>query len=215
MAIETLVDVRCPSEFAQSHTGEFDKTFLEYFEAKNCGEPFGTFNELTNKDWMGQWANKKTVQVFALCLPLNISIKANSALFNQNNGQYGTYAIEGNHGPNQIMPWLWSANKWVGRSTAEYLPWWKNAQYISTTPADDQVLHALWLHKGQKALLCVSNLKSIARNIDVQLNLAELGMKSITVEDAITGEKIEAPDGKMNLDVDFERFRLLKISAKP
>ena len=164
---------------------------------------------------MGQWANKKTPQVFAIALPLNISIKGSGSIFNQVDSVHGTYNIEVGKSVNQMMPWIWRANKWVERSTAEYLPWWKNSQYISTTPNDEHVIHALWLHKGRKALVCVSNLKQEARKIDVQLNLAELGMKTITVEDAVTGEKVEAPGGKMTLDIDFERFRLLKVEANP
>ena len=41
------------------------------------------------------------------------------------------------------------------------------------------------------------------------------GASAKTVEDAVTGEKVEAPGGKMTLDIDFERFRLLKVEANP
>ncbi|MBI4025434.1 MAG: hypothetical protein HY360_10675, partial [Verrucomicrobia bacterium] len=76
MMIENFADVRTPSEFAQHHEGAFDRKFLDYYVAKNGGEQFGLFIEHTSKDWMGEWARKKTNQLFAICLPLNVSIKA-------------------------------------------------------------------------------------------------------------------------------------------
>ena len=75
------------------------------------------------------------------------------------------------------------------------------------------MLTALWLHKGKKTLLCVSNLKNEARKIDVDLKLPELGMTAITAEDAITGEKIATEGGKLQVEVAPERFRLIKVTA--
>jgi hypothetical protein len=207
MAIENFTDVRCPSEFAQTHKGEVDKNFTDFFIAKNGGEQFGLFVELTNKDWMGEWAAKKTPQILALCLPLNVSIKAVNL--------YEPYRDNATYGTNeQLMAWMWQANKWLERSTAEYLPWWKNASYLTTSPADEQVLTALWLHKGSKALLVVSNLKNQPRKVDVNLSLAQLGMSNVTAQDAISGAAVEADGGKLSLDIEPERFRLIKVTAK-
>ncbi|MBI4024552.1 MAG: hypothetical protein HY360_06195 [Verrucomicrobia bacterium] len=205
MMIENFADVRCPSEFAQHHEGSFDRKFLDYYVAKNGGEQFGLFIEHTSKDWMGAWARKKTNQLFAICLPLNVSLKA-VALWNTSL-TCNSYALDA-----QPQPWIWAAHKWANRSAAEYLPWWKNSGYVTTTPNDDQILTALWLHKGDKALLCVSNLKNEPRDIQVALNLGALGFNKIEVEDAITGEKIPAAGGSLRVKIDFERYRLLKLT---
>jgi hypothetical protein len=153
---------------------------------------------------MGEWAKRKSNQLFAFALPLNITIKAVSL---QGDVTGPSYALD-----RQPQPWIWAANKWASRDTAEYLPWWKNAHYITTQPDDEQVLNALWLHKGDKALLCVSNLKKEPRDIAVSLNLKSLGFSKIEIEDALTGEKIPAADGRFGVKVDFERYRLLKVT---
>jgi hypothetical protein len=101
--------------------------------------------------------------------------------------------------------------QWIDRATAGYLPWWKNASYIKTVPADEQVLTALWLQKGKKALLCLSNLYHQPRRIVVTLALPKMGMEKVTIEDALTGEKISSAGSTFSVEVDYERFRLLKI----
>ncbi|MBI4024551.1 MAG: hypothetical protein HY360_06190 [Verrucomicrobia bacterium] len=205
MMIENFEDVRTPSEFAQNYDGPLDRKFLGFYIAKNGGEQFGLFVEHTSKDWMGAWARRKTNQLYSFALPLNNAIKAvslQSASVTQ-----PSYALDA-----QPQPWIWAANKWVNRSAAEYLPWWKNSGYVTTTPNDDQIIHALWLQKGEKALLCVSNLKNEPRDIQVALNLGALGFNKIEVKDAITGEQVPAEGGKLSVKVDFERYRLLKVT---
>ncbi|MBI3922822.1 MAG: hypothetical protein HY318_15485 [Armatimonadetes bacterium] len=206
MAIESFADVRTPSEFAQHHEGSFDREFIDYFLAKNGGEQYGLFIEHTNKDWMGEWAKKKTNQLYALDLPLNAAIKAVN-LYSPGNAK-GSYDLDA-----QPMPWIWRANQWIERSTAEYLPWWKNADCLRTSPKDDQVLTALWLQKGRKALVCVSNLFKEPRKIEVALKLEKIGLKTISLGDALTGEPIPSEGGKFTLDVGFERYRLVKVSG--
>ena len=205
MCIENFADVRTPSEFAQTHEGAMDRAFYDYFVAKNGGEQYGLFVEFTNKDWMGAWAKKKINQLYAAALPLNVSIKSVS-LYTSKRASYDLDA--------QPMTEIWAASRWLDRSTAEYLPWWKNADYVKTEPADEQVIHALWLQKGQKALLCVSNLKNQPREIAVTLNTDKLGFKVGAVEDAITGQKLTAEGNKIVVPVAFERYRLLKLSPQ-
>ena len=202
MAIENFADVRCPSEFAQNYDGPLDRAFMDRFMAKNGGEQYGLFVEFTNKDWMGGWAKRKSNQILAAAIPLNLSFKMVSPVA----ATQGSYALDA-----QSMPWLWAARQWVDCSTAEYLPWWRNAGVLSTQPADEQVLSALWVQKGKKALLCVSNLKAEPREITVKLNLEKLGLPSITVVDALTGEKVAAKGDTLQLPVEFERYRLLRI----
>ncbi|MBI2201638.1 MAG: hypothetical protein HYU43_06825, partial [Armatimonadetes bacterium] len=206
--IENFADVRTPSEFAQHHDGRFDRQFLDFYLAKNGGEPYGFFVEHTNKDWMGEWARKKTNQIYAVALPLNVSIKAVN-LYSASLTR-GSYALDA-----QPIPWVWAANRWIDRSTAEYLPWWRNGDYVSTSPNDEQVLTALWLQRGRNALFCLSNLHHAPRRIEAVLNLEKMGLQNVQAEDALTGEKLPAQGGRLTLDVDFERYRLLQLTASP
>jgi len=205
LMIENFQDVRTPSEFAQNYDGPLDRKFLGFYMAKNGGEQFGLCVEHTSKDWMGEWAKRKSNQLYSFALPLNVAIKAVS--LQGDTVTRPSYALE-----HQPQPWIWAANKWVNRSAAEYLPWWNNANYITTEPNDEQIIHAIWLHKGEKALLCVSNLKKEPRDIVVTLNLKSLGFSHLDIEDAITKEKVPADGGKFSVKVDFERYRLLKVT---
>jgi hypothetical protein len=204
MAVESFVDVRCPAEFVQMYEGEFDTDFLHTFMAGMSAQQHGLFAEVTNKNWMDS-ARKMVTQLYALAMPLNVHVKA-IAIFSPWIPQ-DSYALNA-----QPMPRIWAAQSWLGIETAEYLPWWRNAEYLSTNPADEQVLTALWLHRGEKALLSVSNLFREPRQIEARLNLEQLGFSGLRAEDAITGEIIEVHGDRIPLEIDFERFRLLKLT---
>jgi hypothetical protein len=202
--IENFTDLRCPSEFAQTYKGEFNEEFVDMFLVKNTGLQFGLQMELTNKNWMGEWAAKKVNQVYSLLLPLNVGFKMVNLAPAQD------YSLMG-----EPMPKLWKTWAWLESAKAEHLPWWKNAAYVTTQPASDpknQVLSALWLRKGEKAVLCVSNLKPGPRTIEVALNLPNLGFAAVSAEDAITGEAVPVKGDRLSLPVDSERWRLLKLS---
>lgn len=202
--VENFTDVRCPSEFAQTYKGEFNEEFVDQFLVKNTGLQYGFQVELTNKNWMKEGVTKKVSQIYALLLPLNVGMKA----LNMNAPQ--DYSL-----PSEPMPKIWKAWAWLESAKAEHLPWWKNAAYLTTQPAADpknQVLSALWLRKGEKAVVCISNLKNEPRTIEVTLNLPNLGFKGVTAEDAITGEPVEVKGNQVSLAIDAERWRLLKLS---
>lgn len=199
--IENFTDVHQPSEFAQMYDGELDETFLDFFIAKNAGTPFGLHAMLTNKNWM-KGITKTVNQLNAICIPLNIDYKAVNPAAPQD------YSLRG-----EPMPKIWQAKAWLDSAKAEYLPWWKNSAYISTSP-HDQVLTAIWLRKGEKALVCVSNLNKAPRTIETTLQFEKMGFAAAQVEDAVTGEKIPLEKNTLKLSVDFERFRLLKITGQ-
>jgi hypothetical protein len=206
MAIENFCDVRTPSEFAQTYEGVMDRKFMDFFIAKNGGEQYGLFVEFTNKDWMGAWARKKVNQLYAASLPLNVSVKSVN-LFTPKHGSYDLDA--------QPMQEIWAASAWVDRSTAEYLPWWRNAEFIKVEPSDDMVLHALWLQKGKKALLCLSNLDPKPRTLTATLDFGKMGFKGATADDAITGAPVTVNGNVISLPVEAERYRLVRLTAQP
>lgn len=205
MAVENFVDIRCPSEFAQFDKGEMDERYVDYFIIKNSGVPFGVKVELTNKNWM-RGKVRTLNQVLSVGLPLNISHK---------NLNFKNYKIPRNYAlDTEPMCHIIEAFDWLGSANAEYLPWWKNQEYISTKPsasAKNQVLTAVWLKKGEKALVCVSNLHKKPRQIEVDLNLKKMGFEKVKIEDAITLKPVSHEGGKFKLDIDFERWRLLMI----
>lgn len=205
VCVENFTDLRCPSEFAQFYNGELTEEFVDFFIVKNGGSPFGYHTELTNKNWM-KGITYQVNQLMGIMLPLNVSYKSVGFGFPED---YSPTA--------QPMSKIWKAWAWLESAKAEHLPWWKNEPFVTTVPAanpKNQVLTGLWLRRGEKAVLCVSNLKKEPRNIEVTLNLGNLGLNAVQAEDAITGEVVEVNGNKISLPVDSERWRLLKISPK-
>ncbi|MCM8768769.1 MAG: DUF6067 family protein [Candidatus Omnitrophica bacterium] len=202
MPIESFEDVRCGGEFAQFYQGEFDEKYLGYVIAKLGGQPYGLFSEMANKNWMNPPV--KVNEVLAIAVPLNISLKTQNAFAIQD------YSLLG-----EPMPKIHQAWRWVEASKAWYLPWWKNQAFISLNPKE-QVISALWVKKREKALVCISNLSREKRKLAAEIKLDSLGLQEVEITDAITEEKIEKIAGKIFLEIEGRRYRLLKIyPAKP
>ncbi|MCM8803698.1 MAG: DUF6067 family protein [Candidatus Omnitrophica bacterium] len=200
MPIESFEDVRCGGELAQFYQGEFDAKYLAYFMAKLGGEQYGLFSEMTNKNWMDPPI--KVNEVLSIAIPLNISVKSINAFAVQD------YSLLG-----EPMPKIHNALRWIEAASALYLPWWKNDRVVMCNP-EEKIISALWVKKGEKALLCLSNLSKESRNLEVEINLSQLGLKSVNIVDAINEGKIEQKEGKFTIEIEGRRYRLLKISGE-
>lgn len=197
MPIESFEDIRCGGELAQFYEGEFDEKYLGYFVAKLSGEQYGLFSEMANKNWMNPPV--KVNEVLSIAIPLNISVKSQNAFAPQD------YSLLG-----EPMPKIHKALQWIEASNAMYLPWWKNKGFVSFSP-EGKIISSLWVKKGEKILLCISNLSREKRNIEVKINLNEIGLKDIKIIDAINEEEIKQIEGRFNIEIDGRRYRLLKI----
>ena len=199
--VENFVSVRCPSEFAQQYDGELDEAFIDYFLAKNGGVQYGYHTELTNKNWMTR-IRKTLNELNPIAVPLGVSFKAiNFASWTPRD-----YSVRG-----QPMHRIWQAMAWLGSASAQYLPWWRNSAYISTDPGDG-VVTAIWLKKGEKALVCVSNLVNEPRQITTTLDLNALGLDRLVVQDAILDKPVAVQGGTLSLAIEERRWRLLKVT---
>lgn len=201
--VENFVSVRCPSEFAQFYEGPLDDAFVDYFVAKNGGVPFGYYTELTNKNWM-EGLQKSINELYSVALPLQVSFKAVN---------FAPWAKYDYSRMAQPMHLIWDAMEWVDGSTAAYLPWWENAEYISIEPVDG-TLSAIWLQPGKRALVCVSNLPDAERELTVRLDLGRMGLANVAIEDAITGEAVPISDGAVTVTVEGQRWRLWKMRQR-
>ncbi|MEA3400512.1 MAG: DUF6067 family protein [Armatimonadota bacterium] len=200
--VENFVTVRCPSEFAQFHEGPLDDAFIDYFVAKNGGVPFGYHTELTNKNWMSG-IEKSIAELYSVALPLQVSFKAVN---------FAPWATHDYSRMAQPMHVVWDAMAWVDSSSAQYLPWWDNEDYISIEPTDG-TLSAIWLQPGERALVCVSNLPDQERELTVRLDLERMGLGDATVEDAIVGESVPLTDGTVTVTIEPQRWRLWKVQG--
>jgi hypothetical protein len=71
---------------------------------------------------------------------------------------------------------------------------------------------------GKRALVVVSNLDhQPVRNAVVRLDLPAMGMgasRTLRVEDAVLAKPVEVRDGVLNVEIEAERYRLLKVSVE-
>ena len=203
VCVENFVNVRCPSEFAQFYDGELDDAFVDFFLAKNGGIQYGFHTELTNKNWM-RGIQKSINELNTIAIPTGVSFKTiNFAPWTKRD--YSRMA--------QPQHRIWQAMAWLGSASAEHLPWWRNRDYISTEPQDG-VLTSIWLRKGEKALMCVSNLPNEARTITARLNLAAMGFGDVVVEDTILDRPVTIDDGVIRTEIEPRRWRLWKIRRR-
>ena len=200
VCVENFVNVRCPSEFAQFYDDELDEAFVDCFLAKNGGIQYGFHAELTNKNWMRS-IRKSVNELNAIAVPTGVSFKAIS-FKNWTKSDYSRMA--------QPMHKIWAAFTWLESGKAVHLPWWENAQYISTAPKDG-ILTAIWLRKGEKALVSVSNLPDEERTMTATLDLKAMGFGDVKAEDAILGGPVPIQDGTVTLTIEPRRWRLLKL----
>lgn len=200
VAVENFTNVRCPSEFAQFYTGPLNEEFVDFFLAKNGGIQFGYHAELTNKNWMPA-IQKSLNELNAVAVPLNVSFKTLRLEPTMEVG-YGRM--------DQPQPSLWAAFEWLGSKDAVHYPWWKNESLMAVTPKEE-TLSAVWLRKGEKALVCVSNLVDGSRDLTVSLDLEAMGFANVELADAITGEAIELKGSSFIVVVEPIRWRMIKI----
>ncbi|MCF7838786.1 MAG: hypothetical protein K9N49_09165 [Candidatus Marinimicrobia bacterium] len=201
VCVENFADVRCPSEFAQFYEGAFDQAFIDYFLAKNGGIQYGYHAELTNKNWMKSMT-KPLNELNALAVPLGVSFKAVT---------FAPWIAQDYSSMAQPMPKLWAAFAWLESEKAVHLPWWEDDAYIATAPTDG-VLTAVWLRQGERALVSISNLPKEPRTIEVTLDLAAMGLPDAVAEDAIVGGAVPLDNGRMTIEIEGQRWRLIKLA---
>jgi|GEM_PF-4897705 len=199
--VHNFVDVHCPSEFAQFYDGPMDQKFLDYFIAKNGGVQFGYHAELTNKNWMKN-IKKPLNHLNAIAVPADVSFKAISFQSWIDQKSYASMA--------QPQPAIWAAMKWLDSSDATKIPWWEMQPYATTSPQND-VITTLWLKKGERALLCVSNLSGQDRLITTNLDTQKLGLGTVSLTDAITDEIVPIEGGTFSVTIEPERWRLYRV----
>lgn len=109
---------------------------------------------------------------------------------------------------------VWEARAWIGAHPDIYHGYWESQHLVSFD--QEEFLGTLYLRPGEKALLGVINWLPEDRTVEATLNLREIGIPSgrLVLEDAITGERIEAPGGRMRLDVGGDGYRLLRLYAE-
>ena len=98
---------------------------------------------------------------------------------------------------------LWGVMDAFGRKEAEWLPYWRNSDFVKVTPqgSDDKpgAFVTLYRHDKNGALVVVSNLAPDKQDVTVQLNLPRLGLggSRVTAKDALKHGTVPMESGRI------------------
>jgi hypothetical protein len=110
-----------------------------------------------------------------------------------------------------LMSSLWRIFDDFGRKDAEWLPYWRNSDYVSAAPAD--LVVSLYRHSKHGVLMEVFNAGPGEVSGEVTLNLNALKLKAAAAHDALTGDAIALDGGKLQLTLSSLGWRLLWVTA--
>ena len=116
-----------------------------------------------------------------------------------------------NRGRTEFISQLWHISDRFGRKGAEWLPYWKNANYVRTSPKDTYA--SLYRHPKNGVLAVVSNLQRQNARLVVQLNIETLDLKNtgLSARNALTGESVRIKDGRIELSLPPMGWKVLWI----
>jgi hypothetical protein len=108
---------------------------------------------------------------------------------------------------------LWRLSDEFRRKEAEWLPYWRNAEFVVAEP--DGVYVSLYRHPLTGILVVVSNLGARETHAVVRLNKNRLRLENgILACDALTGAAIPVASGVIELGLKSLGWRIIKVSPR-
>ena len=109
----------------------------------------------------------------------------------------------------ELISSIWKVMDDFGRSEAEWLPYWRNAEYVKTSPAGAYV--SLYRHPKHGVLAVVSNLNQKEASVVVKLKLAKLGLRpaDTIAHDTLAHEDLQMANGRLKLKLASFEWRLI------
>lgn len=103
---------------------------------------------------------------------------------------------------------LWQLSDEFGRKEAEWLPYWRNSEYVSVQP--EGVVVSLYRHVENGVLAVVSNLSREVARVKVAFDLSGPGLGDNPIaKDALSGTPIPLSGGHIDLDLTSLGWKLL------
>ena len=97
-----------------------------------------------------------------------------------------------------------------GRKEADWLPYWKNAEYVSVQP--EGAYASLYRHPRNGVLLVVSNLTEGEKTVVLNLNLQKLGLPAqVSACDALSQEAVTCSGGRLDIALPYLGWRVVWV----
>lgn len=108
---------------------------------------------------------------------------------------------------------IWRLFDRFGRDRAEWLPYWRNSDYLSVKP--EGTFSSLYRHPKNGVLMFVSNLKQKDARAELRLNLRKLSLPSqVTVTDALSAKPMAWNRNRIDLTLPYLHWKLIWIRPK-
>ncbi|MEM2936012.1 MAG: DUF6067 family protein [Candidatus Bathyarchaeia archaeon] len=109
---------------------------------------------------------------------------------------------------------LWRLSDEIGRKECEWLPYWRNSDYVRVNPEGSYV--SLYKHPKNGVLAVISNLSREEAELEVDFNLDRLGLteKNISVEDGLTGEPLAMEAGRIKFTLPSLGWKMIRLNPK-
>ena len=108
---------------------------------------------------------------------------------------------------------LWRLSDEFGRKQAEWLPYWRNGEYVTIEPEGTHA--SLYRHPQNGVLAVLSNLGRAEAVVTVQLNLALLGLDDdVSARDALTGDPVAVEKGALRVNLAVLGWRIVWLESK-
>jgi hypothetical protein len=105
---------------------------------------------------------------------------------------------------------LWVAMEDFGRKKAKLLPYWNNADFVTTNSPDIKV--SVWSRGAEGAMLVISNLGKVRTDATVTFNSKTLGLKpSAQAIDAASKAPISMRNGQITIPLDSLDWRMVRV----
>ena len=110
-------------------------------------------------------------------------------------------------GPNlELMGRLWGVMDAFGRKDAEWLPYWRNGEYVSIKPHG--AFASLYRSYGNGVLAVISNLGRKPAKVQANFSLNRLGLEG-SATDAMSGQALALAAGSLELAMQPMEWRLI------
>jgi len=109
---------------------------------------------------------------------------------------------------------LWRLSDEFGRKECEWLPYWRNSEYVRINPEGSYV--SLYKHPKNRVLAVISNLSRKEKELEVIFNLDQLNLTEInmSVEDGLTGEPLTMEAGRIKLTLPPLGWKIIRLNPK-
>ena len=185
---ETLLGEKLRGVSPPKGTFMLDYMPLDMFRTQYMGRPWGV-----SAEFLSYYLPHSYGQVFTMTLLHDVLVRPNNP-----------------HDGLRFVSSLWRLSDEFGRKEAEWLPYWKNSEYVKAGPEGAYV--SLYRHPKNGVLAVVSNLGRKKTAVKVSFALDKLGLsRKSTACDALTKEAIPFDNGSIVLELDSVAWRLVWI----